>query len=150
VQPQVILKERFGEFIARPTSGGNLAIGPGFGGQLETRHVPLLGKITCSERLMPQLIGAMKELQRVSLGHLIHDNAGCLSARFLNHDPEAGISHHSWGVAVDINVSENPFGAPPVMDQRVVRIMEDWGFTWGGRWIVPDGMHFEWIGPPRD
>ena len=19
------------------------------------------------------------------------------------------------------------------------------GFTWGGRWVVPDGMHFEWV-----
>lgn len=150
VQPQVVLKERFGEFIARPTSGGGLDIGPGFGGQLETRRVPLLGKITCNKQLMPQLVGAMKELQRASLGHLIHTNDGCLSARFLNRDPEAGISHHTWGVAFDINASENPFGAPPVIDHRVVRVMEDWGFTWGGRWIVPDGMHFEWISPPRD
>jgi hypothetical protein len=23
-----------------------------------------------------------------------------------------------------------------------------WGFTWGGHWLVPDGMHFEYLGPP--
>jgi D-alanyl-D-alanine carboxypeptidase len=24
-----------------------------------------------------------------------------------------------------------------------VAIFERWGFTWGGRWLVLDGMHFE-------
>jgi hypothetical protein len=24
-----------------------------------------------------------------------------------------------------------------------VEIFDRWGFTWGGSWLVPDGMHFE-------
>ena len=28
---------------------------------------------------------------------------------------------------------------------RLVSAFERWGFTWGGRWLVPDGMHFEII-----
>jgi hypothetical protein len=23
--------------------------------------------------------------------------------------------------------------------------MREHGFTWGGDWLVPDGMHFEWV-----
>jgi hypothetical protein len=61
----------------------------------------------------------------------------------VNRNPEAGISHHAWGVAVDINVSRNPFGGTPHQDPRIVEIFERWGFTWGGQWLVPDGMHFE-------
>ena len=99
---------------------------------------------------MRQLVGAMHELQREGLGHLIHTYDGCYTPRFLNRIPEAGLSHHSWGVAIDINAAENPFGSTPVMDPRVVRVMEQWGFTWGGAWKVPDGMHFEWVGPPRE
>jgi hypothetical protein len=41
-------------------------------------------------------------------------------------------------------VSENAFGTKADQDARLVDTMERWGFTWGGRWIVPDGMHFEW------
>lgn len=148
VQPQVILKEHFGEFAAVPTAGGALRLAPGYEKHLETRRVPLLGTVRCNAAMMPQLIGAMKELQRKSFGHLIHSNDGCFSARFLNRDPGAGISHHTFGVAIDINASENPFGAQPVMDKRIVEVMDRWGFTWGGRWLLPDGMHFEWIGPP--
>jgi hypothetical protein len=30
------------------------------------------------------------------------------------------------------------------MPRRIVDLIEAQGFTWGGRWIIPDGMHFEW------
>jgi hypothetical protein len=37
------------------------------------------------------------------------------------------------------------------MDPRVVEIFERWGFEWGGRWLVPDPMHFEFVRfVPRD
>ncbi|MGH2687360.1 MAG: M15 family metallopeptidase [Actinomycetota bacterium] len=31
-------------------------------------------------------------------------------------------------------------------------MFERWGFEWGGRWLVPDPMHFELtppVAPPR-
>jgi D-alanyl-D-alanine carboxypeptidase len=28
-------------------------------------------------------------------------------------------------------------------------VFERWGFTWGGRWLVPDGMHFEFLRFPQ-
>ena len=31
------------------------------------------------------------------------------------------------------------------VDPRVVEVMERWGFEWGGRWLVPDPMHFEFL-----
>jgi hypothetical protein len=46
---------------------------------------------------------------------------------------------------LDINVAQNPYGAEPRMDRRVVEVFERWGFTWGGRWLVPDAMHFEFM-----
>ncbi|MGH2726880.1 MAG: M15 family metallopeptidase, partial [Actinomycetota bacterium] len=39
----------------------------------------------------------------------------------------------------------NPYGEKPRQDPRLVALMERWGFTWGGRWLVPDGMHFEFV-----
>ncbi len=29
-------------------------------------------------------------------------------------------------------------------------IMERWGFIWGGTFVWPDGMHFEYHRPPLD
>ena len=53
----------------------------------------------------------------------------------------------SW--AVDLNVAGNPTGLASAQDPRLVEVMERWGFTWGGRWLVPDPAHFEWLRSPR-
>ena len=36
------------------------------------------------------------------------------------------------------------------MDCRVVRIFRKHNFAWGGNFLMPDGMHFEWVGEPRN
>jgi hypothetical protein len=46
---------------------------------------------------------------------------------------------------VDLNVSENQLGAEPRQDRRVVEVFQRWGFTWGGQWLIPDAMHFEFL-----
>ena len=149
VLPQVRLKELFGEFAARPTAGGYLLMDPTWAARnIDARRVPVLGRIRgCHRALVPQLTGALREVLREGLAHLIDPSrfGGCYSPRFLNRNPEAGISHHSWGVAADINVSTNRFGRTPHQDPRVVAIFERWGFTWGGDWLLPDGMHFEFM-----
>ncbi len=147
VLPQVQMKLLLGEFSARPV-GGYLDADPAWTGKsIVTTDVPLLGTVRCNRALIPQLAGALLELQREGLGHLVNPGhyGGCFSARFINRNPAAGISHHSWGAAIDINVAENPFGHTPHQDPRLVAIFERWGFTWGGRWILPDGMHFEFV-----
>ena len=151
VLPPVALKELFGEFLARPTPGGNLGIDRHWERQhLAARRVPLLGKIRCNEGIFRQLEGALRQIRQEGLGHLIHTSDGCYSPRFINHDPELGISHHTWGTAFDINAAENPFGhSPRSMDDRIIEIFREWGFTWGGSWVVPDGMHFEYQRAPR-
>jgi len=149
VLPPVSLKELFGEFAARPSPHGYLQIDPDWErAHLATKRVPLLGKIRCNRGIFPQLIGALREIRRQGLGHLIHSSDGCYSPRFINRDPGLGLSHHAWGIAFDLNAAENPFGGVPRQDRRLVEIFRDWGFTWGGGWIVPDAMHFEYQRPP--
>jgi len=148
VLPPVQLKELFGEFAARPTTGGFLVIDSAWvRTHIVNATVPVLGTVTCNRAIIPQLRGALAEIEREGLSRLIprRDYAGCYSSRFINRNPEAGISHHAWGVAFDVNVSRNPFGRTPHQDPRVVAIFEQWGFTWGGRWLRPDGMHFEFV-----
>jgi hypothetical protein len=146
VLPPVQLKLAFGEFAARPTADGFLSMDRAWvKSHITIASVPILGQVQCNRALIPQLLGALQEIERAGLAHLIDpgDYAGCYSGRFVNRNPEAGISHHAWGVALDINVSQNPFGGTPHQDPQIVAIFERWGFTWGGLWLVPDGMHFE-------
>jgi hypothetical protein len=151
VLPPVRLKMLFGEFAAKPTPGqpGYLTLDPAWvRAHIATEHVPLLGNVTCNIALFPQIRGAINEIIADGLAHTITSFSGCYSHRFVNRNPEAGISHHTWGAALDINVPQNPFGATPHQDPRMVAVFERWGFIWGGTFIQPDGMHFEYRRPP--
>ncbi|NND76355.1 MAG: M15 family metallopeptidase [Ilumatobacter sp.] len=79
---------------------------------------------------------------------------GCYVPRFSRLAPNSSIgflSRHTWGMAVDTNTQGSCQGcAPPDMDCRTVRIFRKHGFAWGGNYLVPDGMHFEWVGERRD
>jgi hypothetical protein len=146
VLPPVLLKVLFGEFAAAPVAGGYLTIDPAWvATHIVVASVPVLGHVRCNRALIPQLRGALSEIESQGLARLLNpaDYAGCYSPRFLNRNPETGISHHAWGVALDTNVSANPFGETPHQDPRIVAIFGRWGFTWGGSWLKPDGMHFE-------
>jgi hypothetical protein len=148
VLPQVVLKELFGEFAGRPAGGGLIRVDPAWERRhIVTRAVPILGHVRCNRALFPLLRGALGEVQAAGLASLVdrRQYGGCYSPRFLNFDPEAGLSHHAWGVAIDINARSNAYGRTPTQDRRLVAIFERWGFTWGGRWLLPDGMHFEFL-----
>jgi peptidoglycan LD-endopeptidase CwlK len=67
------------------------------------------------------------------------------------------LSAHSFGIAVDINTAYSDYwrwstefsaGKPLVFRNRIpmeiVRIFEQHGFIWGGRWYHYDTMHFEY------
>ena len=145
----VMVKKLFGEFAADPTAnaGGWFTMSPAWARRhIVTAAVPILGRVTCNRRIIPQLRAALEEVQARGLANLIDpgDYGGCYTPRLLSAaDPSAGPSHHAWGIAIDINVSRNPFGGTPTQDPRIVAIFRRWGFTWGGRWLFPDGMHFE-------
>ncbi len=114
---------------------------------IATRKVPILGTVTCHRLMLPQLEGALRELQRAGLAHLInvgdyHYQGGCYVPRF-KRGSSTSLSMHAWGLAIDVNVATNPAGAASRQDPRLVAIFERWGFRWGGRWSPPDAHHFE-------
>ncbi len=151
VWPPVLMKRGFGEFRAYPDPGrpGYLRMQGSFVRErLATRRVPLLGRFTCHKRVFPPLIAAMKELRARGAADAIRNFAGCYNARMVMRGPTNAISHHSWGAAVDINSLTNPYGSPPNQPPVLVNVMLRHGFTWGGHWTVPDGMHFELVDVP--
>ena len=146
--PQAEVKKVFGEFSARQGRGAAIVIDPAWI-EANTPNVtfPLLGETRCHKVLIPMVRGALNEVVEKGLSSLVgrRDFGGCFAPRMLNSDPHSGISRHAWGAAIDFNVSGNGLGQKPTMDPRLTEIMERWGLTWGGRWMVPDGMHFEYL-----
>ena len=109
-------------------------------------NVPLLGTVTCNRLMILQLAAARGEIERDGLGPLIDptDYGGCYVPRFVDRNPSLPLSMHAFGLAIDLNVSQNPLGTAGHMDSRVVAIFEKWGFRWGGTFTTrPDPMHFE-------
>ena len=152
VNPPIVLKQAFGEFAAArdPADPAYFRIDPAWtDANLVSGTVPLLGELTCHREFMADLERAMREVARAGLASSIHSTAGCFNARTVARSPTNPPSFHAYGAAVDINAPENAFGAIPTMDPRVVRIFEGLGFNWGGRFLIPDGMHFEYGGGPR-
>lgn len=148
VLPQLHVKSAFGEFAAAPNDDGTIVTQPSWRRKnIASKSVPILGSITCHRALFPQLRHALQQVEASGLSFTVDpgDFGGCYSARFIDSNPGGRLSHHSWGIAIDFNAAQNRPGTRPDLDRRLVRIMEDNGFTWGGRWLVPDGMHFEWV-----
>lgn len=91
--------------------------------------------------------------------------AGGYSYRVMNNGGSGNLSHHSYGVAIDINVNENyshrgstiyagsfwnplksEFSIP--RDGILVKAFESIGWSWGGNWSgnYQDYMHFSYTG----
>lgn len=144
VNPLVLFKEAFEEFSARPAAGGALAIDPEWvERKIEERRVPILGTITCHRRFLDQLEAALAAVEQ-DHPHLLDpaDFGGCYGPRLIRGG--GAISSHAFGAAVDLNVSQNAQGQEPVFEDAFVHLMASLGLDWGGDWLLPDGMHFEW------
>jgi hypothetical protein len=104
--------------------------------------------------VVPYLRAALIEVMHAGLAEALDPAdfqiaGGCYNPRFnRGGDPGYSLSRHSWGIAIDFNPSANPYGAAPTLSPGIVEIFKRWGFSWGGNWSVPDGMHFEWWSLP--
>jgi len=147
VLPQVLIKEAFGEFTIRPTSTGGFEIDQEWADRhIFSTELPLIGEASCHAAITTPLTAALVEIERSNLGFVVESFDGCFYPRFIAGS--RSLSRHAWGAAIDLNYAANPTGQVTVQDPRLVSIMENWGFTWGGNWLVPDAAHFEWVGPP--
>lgn len=153
VLPQIFIKLALGEFSYAADSGPELVQDELFVSEnIVTTDLPILGRVTCHKVVIEMVTGALNQLAAEGLSHLIDPSefAGCWNPRFIRTitGTPAGVSRHSWGAALDINATSNRLGAESTQDPRLVEIMTEWGFLWGGDWTIPDAMHFEYAIPP--
>ncbi len=112
---------------------------------IRTQTVPILGQVRCHRVMLLQLRAALTEIVTRGLASKIHkgEYGGCYYPRFIAYNPAKGLSFHSFGTAIDLNVPGNQRGTAGQMDRTVVAIFKKWGFAWGGDWNYTDPMHFE-------
>ena len=118
----------------------------------------------CHLVIEPAIRAALAEAAAVGVGGVFDVGdaniaGGCHNPRFntLSQSRTVGfLSRHSWGMAIDTNTRGSCQGcAPPDFATdpggcTAVRIFRKHGFAWGGNFLTPDGMHFEWVGERRD
>jgi hypothetical protein len=151
VLPFALVKQRFGEFAIRPADGDEVEIEQSWiDRSIVTVDLPAVGLFQCHRMVVPYVRAALAEVDRSGLTSMLDPTdfqlaGGCFNPRFnRGGDPGFSLSRHAWGIAVDFNPSSNQYGSEPTMPAAIVDIFRGWGFSWGGTWAVPDGMHFEW------
>ncbi len=154
-----VTKAMMGEFAFRPTTGGSIVVSPSFlAKNIEWKHrykdIALVN--TCHRDVIPAIQGALTEIKEAGLAKYIdvknsNSAGGCFVGRYNRLAKMFGSpSRHAWGMALDINTNTNQQGTTPHLNCDVVRIFRKWGFAWGGGFYPADGMHFEYVGEPRD
>jgi hypothetical protein len=147
-----------GDFAYALTSAGVVVQDPQFAAAhivvARFSGVPIVSQ--CNSGIVADLQAALTEVAQAGLGDLIdvhntNTDGGCYNPRFNRVGANLGVlSRHSWGQPIDMNTTTNPQGGVPHMDCRIVRIFRKHDFAWGGNFTSSDGMHFEWVGTPRN
>jgi hypothetical protein len=153
------IKKLLGEFAFRPTGGAGIQIERKwlYRNILFSHQFASIGlRNNCHKAVVNAIQRALNDVENAGLSPKIdvqnsNRYGGCYVARYNRLAGAFGApSRHAYGMAVDINTTTNAQGAIPQMDCRIVRIFRKWGFAWGGNFWPLDGMHFEYVGEPRD
>lgn len=151
------LARHFGQLSYVESSGRSMSVMPSYSRRM--RRVLYSGvelRQRCHARVVGAIQSALTEISAAGLAsriNTVNSNryGGCFVSRYARRQGNyPALSRHAWGVAFDVNTVANAQGKVPVLDCDVVRIMRRWGFAWGGNFLLPDGMHFEWAGGRRD
>lgn len=153
------VKTILGEFAFRPTGGSNIQVDSTWSMKNILWRHSFTGvglRSSCHKVVAVAIQNALTEVKAAGLARKINlQNSnrygGCFTGRYNRMAGTFGApSRHSYGMALDINTTTNAQGAVPQLDCRIVRIFRKWGFAWGGNFWPADGMHFEYVGEPRD
>jgi len=117
--------------------------------ELEIGVIPK--RIYCNRDMIAPLTQAFQNLIKTGFVKELKTWDGCFNIR--NKRGARSMSLHSWGVAVDLNSSDNQFGKTYEQLKKIgknpftdgfLQCFRSAGFDCGGDWVKnPDRMHFQ-------
>ncbi len=118
--------------------------------ELEIGVIPK--RLYCNKDLIAPLTKAFQNLIKTGFVNELKTWDGCFNIRGKRGNPQS-MSLHSWGVAVDLNSSDNQFGKTYEQLKKIgknpftdgfLQCFRSAGFDCGGDWVKnPDRMHFQ-------
>jgi hypothetical protein len=96
--------------------------------------------VTCNAKIADKMAAAFEEIKAKGLSDEIHSFDG--SYNYRNKRGGSSLSTHSWGIAFDINASENPMGSSKQTagQRQLAEIFAKYGFYQ----LPNDPMHFQY------
>lgn len=153
------IKNLFGEFRYRVNSDRSLTILEDWEEEnITSVYIPVLdgvqtyggkfnGRVRFHKKGAEQLSRAFAAVKDAGLGSRILFFDGSFVPRLMRGSTM--LSRHSWGTALDLNADWNGFRQKPAARgtrgslYEIADVVKPFGFSWGGDWSSPDGMHFE-------
>lgn len=122
-------------------------------------HQERLFGFECHRLVVPHFQRAFSLVAKAGLHGRIVEYDGCFKVRYKRtrhgYGGDSDWSSHCWGIAIDLNSSSSPLGAPLgsqklQIDEGMAKCFEKSGFFWGGRSKdIIDTMHFQFCSPER-
>lgn len=150
------IEKLFGKFNYYSKSNGTIVIDPQWIKEnIVSLNLPIIGTIRCHKKVASDLSKIFSKIEFDTKQYLININdfkklGGCFVPRHIRFNPKKKLSLHSWGIAIDLNVKDNPFGTKGTENQKELsRYFIMFGWEWGGNWKTPDPMHFQYNKPKK-
>jgi hypothetical protein len=141
--PPLLLKREFGEFQAHTGDSTLLVIDPRWVQEnIRSATLPLLGTVTCNEKVLVLLKQAVRHLVRMQAADAITDVGACYDPTATPSDPSGPLTAAAWGASIELNPSANAPGDKPTQSKELVHELYRWGFGWGGNDAYPQGALF--------
>lgn len=120
-----------------------------------TEKLPILGKsVYCNKDFVGPYLELLKTWIRRGLHTEIHSNDQCFIVRYIRgQELQKNLSIHSWGLAIDFNIPDNPLGLSRIQalglglhpfSEQFQQAARDADFVAGIDFGRKDGMHFEY------
>lgn len=100
-------------------------------------------RIRCHHKLVSVLDQVFGNIAAAGMQGRVTTFGGCYADRAKRGIAQPSL--HTWGIAIDLNVMTNQLGTTGDMDEGVIDLFKQFGFTWGGDFTGrKDPQHFQY------
>ncbi len=137
------IEKAYGKFTYTDQEDGAIEIAPEWIKQNIVAISTPFGKLSCHRKLKDTFLTVLEKAEKYIDKDDFKKEGGIWCPRHTMWDKTRSLSRHSWAIAIDVNVKDNPAGKKSKQPPELVKIMKDNGFVFGGDWNHLDPMHFE-------